>query len=125
MIKNILLAGFGGGIGSIARYLCQRWINGIYQHTFPLATFLVNVSGCLLIGIIYALAERSSFLSPPLRLFLTTGFCGGFTTFSTFAFENMGLIRGGDVAYFIWYSAGSLLAGIASVYAGYALIKFV
>ena len=122
-MKNLLLVGIGGGIGSIARYLCQKWINEVYHHSFPLATFLVNVFGCLLIGIIYASAEKTSLLTPPLRLLLATGFCGGFTTFSTFAFENMQLLRTGDTGYFLAYALGSLIVGVVAVIAGYSLIK--
>lgn len=120
---NILLVGLGGGAGSILRYLCQKWINESYQHNFPLATFLVNVSGCLLIGILYALGEKGNVLSPQSRLLLITGLCGGFTTFSTFAFENMNLIRVGDNFYFVLYALGSVILGIAAVYLGNLLIK--
>jgi CrcB protein len=120
---NILLVGLGGSIGSILRYLCQKWINESYEHNFPLATFLVNVSGCLLIGILYALADKGNLLSPQTRLLLVTGFCGGFTTFSTFAFENMNLLRIGDNFYFLLYAIGSVVAGIAAVYVGSLLIK--
>jgi CrcB protein len=125
MVNNILLVGLGGGAGSILRYLCQRWINETYQHNFPLATFLVNISGCLLIGILYAFAERSQVLTPQVRLLLVTGFCGGFTTFSTFAFENMTLLRSGDYLYFILYAIGSVVAGILAVFLGAFIIKLV
>jgi CrcB protein len=120
---NILLVGLGGSIGSILRYLCQKWINESYQHNFPLATFLINVFGCLLIGILYALGEKGNILSPQTRLLLVTGFCGGFTTFSTFAFENMNLLRIGDNFYFLLYAVGSVALGIAAVYIGSLLIK--
>jgi len=123
MGNNILLVGLGGGIGSIVRYLCQKWVNESYQHNFPLATFLVNVFGCLLIGILYALGEKGNILSAQTRLLLVTGFCGGFTTFSTFAFENMNLMRIGDISYFLLYAIGSVVLGIAAVYAGNLLIK--
>lgn len=120
---NILLVGLGGSAGSILRYLCQKWINESYQHNFPLATFLVNVFGCLLIGILYALGEKGNVLSPQTRLLLVTGFCGGFTTFSTFAFENMNLLRIGDNFYFLLYALGSVVLGIAAVYIGSLVIK--
>jgi CrcB protein len=123
MGNNILLVGLGGGAGSILRYLCQKWINESYQHDFPLATFLVNVFGCFLIGILYALAEKGNILSPHTRLLLITGFCGGFTTFSTFAFENMNLLRTGDSFYFLLYAIGSVVLGIAAVYIGSFIIK--
>ena len=123
MGTNILIVGLGGGIGSILRYLCQKWINESYQHNFPLATFLVNIFGCLLIGIFYALGERGNILSPQTRLLLVTGFCGGFTTFSTFAYENMNLLRIGDSFYFLLYAIGSIVLGIIAVYIGSLLIK--
>lgn len=123
MGTNILIVGLGGGVGSILRYLCQKWINESYQHNFPLATFLVNVFGCLLIGIFYALGEKGNILSPQTRLLLITGLCGGFTTFSTFAFENMNLLRTGDNFYFFLYAIGSVVLGIAAVYVGSFIIK--
>jgi CrcB protein len=123
MGSNILIVGLGGGAGSILRYLCQKWVNESYQHNFPLATFLINVSGCFLIGIFYALAEKGNILSPQARLLLVTGFCGGFTTFSTFAFENMNLLRIGDNFYFLLYAIGSVALGIAAVYVGSLFIK--
>lgn len=123
MGNNILVVALGGAAGSILRYLCQKWINEGYHHNFPLATFLVNISGCLLIGILYALGEKGNILSPQTRLLLITGFCGGFTTFSTFAFENMNLLRIGDGFYFLLYAIGSVVLGIAAVYAGNLIIK--
>ena len=125
MIKNLLLVGLGGGIGSIARYLCQKWFNENYPHPFPWGTFLVNLSGCFLIGVFYAASEKSAVLSPQTRLLLITGFCGGFTTFSTFAFENVSLLRTGDLFYFLLYSIGSVIAGIIAVYLGSLLIKMI
>jgi CrcB protein len=123
MFNNVLLVGIGGAAGSIGRYLCQRWINESYQHNFPLATFLINITGCLLIGILYALGEKANVLSQPVRLLLITGFCGGFTTFSTFAFENTELLRTGDHWYFLLYALGSVALGIIAVYIGSLLIK--
>jgi fluoride exporter len=123
MIKNLLLVGLGGGIGSIARYLCQKWFNENYPHPFPWGTFLVNLSGCFLIGVFYAVTEKSAVLSPQTRLLLITGFCGGFTTFSTFAFENMNLLRTGDILYFSVYTIASVALGIAGVFAGIAIMK--
>jgi CrcB protein len=120
---NILLVGLGGGIGSILRYLCQKWINESYQHNFPLATFLVNLFGCFLIGVLYALGEKGNILSPQTRLLLITGLCGGFTTFSTFAYENVNLLRIGDYSYFLLYAVGSVVLGILAVYLGSLLIK--
>ena len=123
MIKSFLLVGLGGGVGSMARYLCQKWFNENYPHPFPWGTFTVNLVGCFLIGIIYAASEKTTVLSPQTRLLLITGLCGGFTTFSTFAFENMTLLRTGDVFYFFLYAVGSVVLGIAAVYIGSFIIK--
>jgi fluoride exporter len=123
MIKNLLLVAFGGGVGSIARYLCQKWLGENYPHPFPWGTFAVNLVGCFLIGVIYAASEKTAALSPQTRLLLITGFCGGFTTFSTFAFENMNLLRSGDTIYFLIYTIASVVLGIACVFAGMALMK--
>jgi CrcB protein len=123
MIKNILLVGIGGGIGSIFRYLCQKWVYQLYPYSFPWGTFIVNVSGCFLIGVFFAASEKTTLVSAGWRLFLTTGICGGFTTFSTFAFENMNLLRSGDSSYLLLYILGSVVLGILAVFAGVALIK--
>lgn len=123
MIKSILLIGLGGGVGSIARYLCQKWFAENIQHPFPWGTFVVNILGCFLIGLIYAIAEKTTILSPQTRLLLITGLCGGFTTFSTFAFENMSLLRSGDITYVLLYIVASILLGIGAVFAGIGLIK--
>jgi fluoride exporter len=123
MIKNLLLVGLGGGVGSILRYLSQKWVNEYYQHSFPLATFFINITGCFLIGILYAIGEKSSLLTPQVRLLLITGLCGGFTTFSTYAFENITLLRTGDLSYFFTYAIGSVVSGIFAVYMGSFIIK--
>ena len=123
MIKNILLVGLGGGVGSIGRFLLQKWVYAIYPHPFPWGTFIVNVSGCFLIGLFYAIAEKTSLLNLEWRLLLMVGLCGGFTTFSTFAFENVILLRSGDIAFFILYIFASVVFGIAAVLGGIALIK--
>lgn len=125
MIKNILLVGLGGGLGSILRYLCQKWIYNLYPHPFPWGTFMVNLGGCLVIGILFGISEKTSALSPEWRLLLTTGFCGGFTTFSTFAYENMILLRNGDLTYFLLYTILSIVLGVAGVFGGVALVKLI
>lgn len=120
---NFFLIALGGAAGSVLRYLCQKWVSELYRHSFPLGTFLVNIAGCFLIGLFYALSERSQVFSANYRLLLITGFCGGFTTFSTFSFENMSLLRSGDYGYFLLYTLGSVLTGLLSVYGGTALGK--
>lgn len=123
MIKSLLIVGFGGGAGSMLRYLCQRWVYQFYPHPFPWGTLLVNLVGCFLIGIFYAVSEKSSLLTPEWRLLLTTGFCGGFTTFSAFAFENLNFLRSGDISYFILYILASIILGTAAVLGGVTFIK--
>ena len=124
LLKTVLIVFSGSGIGGVARYGIQTWVFRIYPFTFPLGTFIVNTIGCFLIGLFYALGEKGDLLSPEWRLALTTGLCGGFTTFSTFAYENMNLLRTGDYLYFSLYTAGSVVLGIAAVYAGILTIKY-
>jgi CrcB protein len=125
IFKNILIVGIGGGLGSITRFLCQKYISAWYPHPFPFGTFLVNILGCFLIGVFYALAEKGNILTPEWRLFLTTGICGGFTTFSAFAYENVTLLRSGDFLYFGLYIAGSVFLGIIATFGGIALLKLI
>ncbi|HEY8968547.1 MAG TPA: fluoride efflux transporter CrcB [Puia sp.] len=123
-MKTALIIALGGAIGSISRYGAQVFIYRTYPSVFPAGTFLVNLMGCLLIGIFYGLSEKGNLLTPEWRLFLTTGFCGGFTTFSTFAYENMDLIRSSDFLYTGLYIAGSVVLGIAAVFLGILLIRW-
>jgi fluoride exporter len=125
IIKNILIVGIGGGIGTIARFLCQKYISIWYPHPFPFGTFLVNILGCFLIGVFYGLSEKGNLLTPEWRLFLTTGICGGYTTFSSFAYENVMLLKTGDFLYFGLYAAGSVFLGIVATYSGMTLLKFI
>ena len=120
---KLLIIALGGAIGSISRYGMQTIVYSYYPFTFPLGTFIVNIVGSILIGSFYALAERGNILTPEWRLFLTTGFCGGFTTFSTFAYENMNLMRTGEFLYSGLYISGSVFLGIAGVYLGITIIK--
>jgi len=123
-IKIILIVFTGSGIGGVARYGMQTWIFRMYPFNFPLGTFIVNIIGCLLIGLFYALSEKGNLLTPEWRLALTTGLCGGFTTFSTFAYENMNLLRTGDYVYFAIYITASVILGIGAVYLGIITIKY-
>jgi fluoride exporter len=118
MIKNILLVGLGGGAGSIARYLCQRWFAVNYPHHFPWGTFAVNITGCLLIGIFWGLTFKSFTGNENWKLFLMTGLCGGFTTFSAFTLEGIGLLKEQRPGLFFLYATGSVVLGLAATYAG-------
>lgn len=123
MIKNILLVGVGGGLGSIARYICQRWVSHYYPHHFPWGTFAVNIIGCFVIGIIWGISFRSFETNEQWKLFLMTGICGGFTTFSSFTLESIGLLKEQRAGLFFLYLAGSVLVGLAATYAGMKLIR--
>ena len=84
MLRTLLFIGMGSFIGGIARFLLARWVQGGTGSSFPFGTLAVNVLGCLAIGLLYGIFERGNLMNPDLRLFLTVGLCGGFTTFSTF-----------------------------------------
>jgi CrcB protein len=122
-MRTALIIALGGAGGSLLRYGVQAYVFRLYPFTFPLGTLIVNVSGCLLIGLFYALSEKGNLITPEWRLFLTTGFCGGYTTFSTFAYENVNLLRGADFMYLALYIAGSVILGIAAVFLGIFLIR--
>lgn len=123
MYRNLLLVGLGSCIGGISRYLLQSFIQRHYFSSFPLGTLLVNITGCFAIGLVYGLANKGNLLSPDTRLFLATGLCGGYTTFSSFAFENMFLINGREWMYFSIYLSASVLIGLGATYLGAFLIK--
>ena len=121
MIRNILLVGLGGGAGSIARYLCQKWIYYIHPSPFPLGTMLVNITGCFIIGLFWGLATRNTSFDSNWQLLLMTGLCGGFTTFSAFTLESIGLIRDQRFGFFMLYAGGSVLLGLLATYIGIRL----
>lgn len=123
MFKLILLAGTGGFIGSVARFLSSRYITEQFLTSFPLGTLVVNISGCFLIGLLYGLSERGNLLSEEWRIFLTVGFCGGYTTFSSFTHENLTLIRDGAFLYFALYTGLSVVLGLLATFLGNAIIK--
>lgn len=123
MIKNILLVGVGGGMGSIARYLCQRWFTFNYPGHFPWGTFTVNITGCLLIGIFWGLSFKSFSDNESWKLFLMTGICGGFTTFSAFTLEGIGLLKEQRLGLFFSYVVGSVTLGLLATYAGMKLTR--
>jgi CrcB protein len=123
MNRVVLLIGIGSFIGGVCRYYSQQIISKFFPSPLPYGTLSVNIIGCLLIGIIYGLSERGNLLSPEWRLFLTTGFCGGFTTFSTFSYESIALIQDGEFLYLSLYIALSVILGLASTYLGMLVIK--
>jgi len=114
MLKSLVLVFVGGGLGSVLRSLVGRLFSFI---AFPIGTLLVNILGSLLIGFLYALFSRQ-IIGEDYRLLLAVGFCGGFTTFSTFSNENLHFIRNGQWGIFTLYAVGSLLVCLLSVWLG-------
>jgi CrcB protein len=123
MIKEILLVGLGGGVGSILRHLVAVCSGRIFPASFPAGTFLVNILGCFIIGLLIGLGGYRQALSANCRLLLATGFCGGFTTFSTFSAESLRLFESGHTLSGILYVAVSILTGIAAVWLGIWIFK--
>jgi fluoride exporter len=122
MFKSVVLIGFGGFIGTVARFLVGMAITREGAGGFPYATFTVNIVGCFLIGIFAGVSERYDLL-PETRAFLMTGLCGGFTTFSAFAIENVRLLQEKDYTTFLLYTAASFTVGIAATLLGLVLSK--
>jgi len=125
MLKIILIVGTGGFIGSVARFLASKYFQNYFLSSFPYGTFLVNILGCFLIGIFYGLSEKGALISSEWRMFLTVGFCGGFTTFSTFANENFTFLRDGDFYHFAIYTGLSVFLGLIAVFLGNIITKFI
>lgn len=119
MLRTLFLVGLGGFLGSISRYLVSSGLQQWLITAFPVGTLTVNTAGSLVIGLIYGFSERGALLSTDLRMFLAVGFCGGFTTFSTFSHENLMLLRDGQWLHFMLYTSGSVLLGLVAVFAGY------
>ncbi|WP_375417714.1 fluoride efflux transporter CrcB [uncultured Hymenobacter sp.] len=122
MAYSWLLIGVGGFAGSVGRYFLQQAVQARLPLAWPVGTASVNVLGCLLAGLLLGLLERHG-LGAGWRLLLITGFCGGFTTFSAFALENVALLRGGQLALATAYAAGSVALGVAAAGAGYWLAR--
>ncbi|MES2730893.1 MAG: fluoride efflux transporter CrcB [Bacteroidota bacterium] len=117
-----LLVGAGGFIGSVLRYLASQLIQNRCLSLFPLGTFGVNILGCFVIGVIFGCSLKGN-MTPEWRFFLATGICGGFTTFSTFSNETIGLLRNGQVGYAFLYIAASVIVGLLATFLGITLIK--
>ena len=117
-MKSFLLVFLGGGLGSALRYLVASAMNQ-YSKVLPFGTFTVNILGCLLIGMILGYAQKENTITSNHTLLLATGFCGGFTTFSAFANENVELIKNGEIFNFSIYTTTSIIVGILAVFIGY------
>ena len=118
MIRNFLLVGLGGGIGSIMRYACSLVISSTY---FPLSTLIVNIIGSLIIGLIAGISYKNETFLVSWKLFLATGICGGFTTFSAFSIENLQFLQNGKYLQGLTYITGSIVLGITAAWVGYKI----
>ena len=124
MYRYLIYVLVGSSIGGAARYLSQEFVQKNFPSFIPLSTLSVNIVGSFIIGIIYALAERSK-ISAEVRIFIATGFCGGFTTFSSFAFENVKLMQDGEFFNTALYVVLSLVIGFIAVYLGILFTKLI
>ena len=120
MFTGCLIVGAGGAVGAVCRYLMSLVR---FEGNFPLMTFLTNFAGAVIIGMIVALAAERTAMTPNTVLFFETGFCGGFTTFSTFSLETMKLIEERHLATAAVYAAGSLIFCVAGVWLGQQIVQ--
>ena len=122
MLKSIALVGLGGAFGSILRYVISLGLKQFITSSFPFATFAINVIGCLIIGILYGISEKNNLGNSAFNYLLIIGFCGGFTTFSTFANENYNLLHQNNITVPLLYITSSVILGILAVKLGYKII---
>lgn len=123
MVKPLLIAGFGGFIGTVLRFLISRYYQVNAVSSFPWGTFTVNIVGCFLIGLIFGVSDKTGWISPELRIFLTVGICGGFTTFSSFSNDTYLLIEDKEWLLMALYTSLSFFLGLVAVYSGRLLTK--
>jgi CrcB protein len=117
-LSDIFLVFVGGGGGSTVRFLLGRWVNAWHNHHFPFGTLSVNIVACLVLGFVVGIADHRHLISPAARLFWTVGFCGGFSTFSTFSAETLTLIQGGFHFSTVIYIVLSLVLCLAATFGG-------
>lgn len=125
MFKTLMLIGTGSFLGGISRFVATRYLQEVFMSSFPYGTFFVNIFGCFLIGLILGISDKYEVMGADTRLFLTVGFCGGFTTFSSFASEKLELLRNGEIVQFALYAGLSVVLGIIAVYLGNLVVKVV
>lgn len=123
MIKAMLIAGCGGFIGTCLRFLAGKFFHFVSHSGFPWGTFAVNIVGSFLIGIFFGLAEKTHLISPQMNVFLITGFCGGFTTFSSFADDMYLMVQSKNWLYFLVYVGFSFLLGLVLVWLGRSIVR--
>jgi len=122
-MKQVFFVGLGGAAGSILRYLTSIVTLKFYSASFPVATFIVNVFGCFLAGLIFGSITQESSEAQNLKVLLLTGFCGGFTTFSAFALENVRLMNSGNLSTAVLYTIASIAAGLLAAWLGLSIAR--
>lgn len=123
MFKTLVLVGIGGALGSVLRYLTTLIVAKYFSTIFPLATFIINILGCLLIGILMGWLEKNQLTDASIKWLLVTGFCGSYTTFSAFGYENITLLQNGNSALAFLYIISSVVIGLIAVWLGLTLVK--
>lgn len=121
---NLTAVFLGGGIGSVFRYLCNLFFARHFAYIFPFATLLENIFGSLFLGLVLGIFMIKTSLNPQMKLFLTVGIAGGFTTFSTFTFETFSLLKSGHTSLAIIYPLASIILGFCAVVCGFYLSRF-
>lgn len=123
MIRTLVLVALGGGIGSVLRYLVSKIVYKWFSAYIPMGTFAVNVLGCFMIGLFFGLAIKNASYQGDMRILLMTGLCGGFTTFSAFALENVNLLQSGEYMQALIYIVASVVVGLLAVFGGIVLVR--
>jgi CrcB protein len=120
-MRQLLLVFFGGGLGSVTRFVLGKWISTLHQHHFPWGTLAANLGACLAVGFFIGLADHKQIISPASRIFWVVGFCGGFSTFSTFSVETINLMQQGFTISSFSYLLASVALCVAATFAGLQL----
>ena len=123
MLKSIQLVGLGGGAGSILRYLTYLLSHRFFGDKFPFGTIIVNIAGCLIVGILIGILGKLNPADVNMKMLLITGFCGGFTTFSALSAESFAMIESGNILTAILYIAGSVIIGLLAVWLGLVIVR--
>lgn len=121
-MRECILVFLGGGAGSVCRYFLSVALRSFARQGFPVGTFVANLLGCFCIGLFYALSSRFHW-SAETRLLLTSGFCGGFTTFSTFSYEGLAMLRQEQWGMYALYVSLSVVLGLGCAWLGSAVVK--
>lgn len=118
MTRDLFYVFLGGGLGSIVRFATGKWIGALHDQQFPYGTLVTNIVACLVLGFVIGMADHKQIISPAARVFWAVGFCGGFSTFSTFSAETITLLQNGLQLSSAIYVMGSLVLCITATYAG-------